>query len=129
MGLQGAELILIGYNTPLHYAPDPTQNALAGFHNALVMQSGAYQNGAYVVGVAKGGIEEGVDSLALSMIVAPSGQIIAQCITTGDEVAVATIDLDFTETYKETLFDFEKYRVTEAYRRITEQTGTQPPED
>ena len=129
MGLQGAELILIGYNTPLHYAPDPTQNALAGFHNALVMQSGAYQNGAYVVGVAKGGIEEGVDSLAQSMIVAPSGQIIAQCITTGDEVAVATIDLDFTETYKETLFDFEKYRVTEAYRRITEQTGTQPPED
>jgi len=129
MGLQGAELILIGYNTPLHYAPDPTQNALADFHNALVMQSGAYQNGAYVVGVAKGGIEEGVDSLAQSMIIAPSGQIIAQCITTGDEVAVATIDLDFTKTYKDTLFDFEKYRVPEAYRRITDQSGTQlPPE-
>ena len=45
MGLQGAELILIGYNTPLSYAPDPTQNALAGFHNHLVMQAGAYQNG------------------------------------------------------------------------------------
>lgn len=129
MGMQGAELILIGYNTPLHYAPDPTQNALAGFHNALVMQSGAYQNGAFVVGVAKGGIEEGVDSLAQSMIVAPSGQIIAQCITTGDEVAVATIDLDFTKTYKHTLFDFAKYRVPNAYRRITEQTGVElPPE-
>ncbi|MBT8199951.1 MAG: N-carbamoyl-D-amino-acid hydrolase [Acidimicrobiales bacterium] len=129
MGMQGAELILIGYNTPLHYDPDPTQNALAGFHNALVMQSGAYQNGAFVVGVAKGGIEEGVDSLAQSMIVAPSGQIIAQCITTGDEVAVATIDLDFTKTYKHTLFDFAKYRVPDAYRRITEQTGVElPPE-
>ncbi len=129
MGLQGAELILIGYNTPLHYDPDPTQNALAGFHNALVMQSGAYQNGAFVVGVAKGGVEEGVDSLAQSMIVAPSGQIIAQCVTTGDEVAVATIDLDFTKNYKDTLFDFAKYRIVDAYRRITDQTGVElPPE-
>jgi predicted amidohydrolase len=68
MGLQGAELILIGYNTPLYYAPDPQQNALQAFHNHLVMQAGAYQNGAFVVGVAKGGIEEGVDSLAQTVI-------------------------------------------------------------
>ena len=127
LGLQGAELILIGYNTPLHYAPDPTQNALAGFHNHLVMQSGAYQNGAFVVGVAKGGIEEGVDSLAQSVIIAPSGQIIAQAITTGDEVVAARIDLDFCATYKETLFDFERYRMPEYYGRITAQRGATPP--
>ena len=30
MGLQGVELVLIGYNTPLHYAPDPNQDRLAG---------------------------------------------------------------------------------------------------
>ncbi|MFM8776317.1 MAG: nitrilase-related carbon-nitrogen hydrolase, partial [Actinomycetota bacterium] len=58
MGLQGVEMILCGYNTPLHYVPDPSQDALQGFHNALVMQSGAYQNGTFVVGVAKGGVEE-----------------------------------------------------------------------
>ena len=81
MGLQGAELILIGYNTPLYYAPDPQQNSLQAFHNHLVMQAGAYQNGAFVVGVAKGGVEEGVDSLAHTVIIAPSGQIVAQCIT------------------------------------------------
>lgn len=119
MGLQGAELVLIGYNTPLHYAPDPTQNALAGFHNHLVMQSGAYQNGTFVVGVAKGGIEESVDSLAQSVIVAPSGQIIAQAITTGDEVVSARIDLDFCATYKTTLFDFDYYRMPEYYQLIT----------
>ena len=73
MGLQGVELILCGYNTPIHYVPDPSQDILQGFHNALVMQSGAYQNGTWVVGVAKGGVEAGVDSLAQSMIVAPSG--------------------------------------------------------
>ena len=76
MGLQGVEMILCGYNTPLHYVPDPTQDPLQGFHNGLVMQSGAYQNGTFVVGVAKGGVEEGVDSLADSMIVAPSGEIL-----------------------------------------------------
>jgi hypothetical protein len=38
--------------------PDPSQDILQGFHNALVMQSGAYQNGTWVVGVAKGGVEE-----------------------------------------------------------------------
>lgn len=120
LGLQGAELILIGYNTPLYYAPDPQQNALQAFHNHLVMQSGAYQNGAYVVGVAKGGIEEGVDSLAQTVIIAPSGQIIAQCITTEDEVVVAKIDLEFCNFYKKTLFDFERYRVPAAYRLISE---------
>ena len=55
MGLQGVEVVMIGYNTPIHYAPDPGQNALQGFHNHLCMQAGAYQNGTWVVGVAKGG--------------------------------------------------------------------------
>jgi len=120
MGLQGAELILIGYNTPLHYSPDPQQNALAGFHNHLVLQSGAYQNGTYVVGVAKGGIEEGVDSLAHSVIIAPSGQIVAQCITTGDEIAVATIDLDYCAFYKDTLFNFDRYYQPQHFGLITQ---------
>jgi predicted amidohydrolase len=127
MGLQGAELILIGYNTPLHYAPDPTQNQLQAFHNHLVMQSGAYQNGCWVVGVAKGGFEEGVESLTGSAIIAPSGQIVAQSISLEDELITARIDLDFTRTYKDTLFEFERYRVPEAYRLISERKGVGPP--
>jgi predicted amidohydrolase len=129
MGLQGVELILIGYNTPLHYAPDPTQDALAGFHNHLVMQAGAYQNGTWVVGVAKGGTEEGVESLAQSAIIAPSGQIVAQAVTTGDELISARCDLDLCRRYKETLFDFARYRRPEAYGRITTQKGAIAPGD
>ena len=126
MGLQGVELICCGYNTPIHYAPDPSQDALAGFHNHLVMQAGAYQNGTWVVGVAKGGIEEGVDSLAQSCIVAPSGQIVAQALTTADEVVVAGCDLDWCARYQKTLFDFERYRRPEVYGRITAQRGVDP---
>ena len=123
MGLQGVELILIGYNTPLHYAPDPSQNPLQGFHNHLVMQAGAYQNGTWVVGVAKGGIEEGVESLAQSVIIAPSGQIVAQATTIGDEVVIARCDLDLCDRYKSTLFDFDRYRRPEMYSVITDPTS------
>ena len=123
MGLQGVELILCGYNTPIHYVPDPSQDILQGFHNALVMQSGAYQNGSWVIGVAKGGVEEGVDSLGQSMIVAPSGQIVAQAFTTGDELISARCDLDWCKKYTGTLFDFDRYRRPEVYGRITSQRG------
>ena len=123
MGLQGVEMILCGYNTPIHYVPDPSQDILQGFHNALVMQSGAYQNGTWVVGVAKAGVEEGVDSLGQSMIVAPSGQIVAQSFTTDDELIVARCDLDWCKKYTGTLFDFDKYRRPEVYGRITSQRG------
>ncbi|MFM7755814.1 MAG: N-carbamoyl-D-amino-acid hydrolase, partial [Actinomycetota bacterium] len=117
MGLQGVELILCGYNTPIHYVPDPSQDILQGFHNALVMQSGAYQNGTWVVGVAKAGVEEGVDSLGQSCIIAPSGQIVAQTLTTDDELVVAACDLDWCRRYKGTLFDFDRYRRPEVYGR------------
>jgi len=127
MGLQGVELILCGYNTPIHYVPDPSQDILQGFHNALVMQAGAYQNGTWVVGVAKGGVEEGVDSLGQSCIVAPSGQIVAQALTTADELLVARCDLDWCARYKGTLFDFDRYRRPEVYGRITAQRGVELP--
>jgi len=123
MGLQGVEMILCGYNTPLQYIPDPTQDPLQSFHNALVMQSGAYQNGTFVIGVAKGGVEEGVDSLADSSIIAPSGELLAKTSTSGDEVVTATCDLDWCYNYKNTLFNFDRYRRPEVYGRITSQRG------
>jgi predicted amidohydrolase len=129
LGLQGCELALIGYNTPIHYAPDPDQDRLQGFHNGLVLQSGAYQNGMWVVGVAKAGAEEGCDLLGESAIIAPSGEVQAVTATVGDELVVATADLDLCARYKETLFDFDRYRRPEVYGRITGQRGPEvPPE-
>ena len=55
MGLQGVEMVLIGYNTPVHNPPAPEHDDLSLFHNRLVMQAGAYQNGTWVIGVAKAG--------------------------------------------------------------------------
>jgi predicted amidohydrolase len=127
MGLQGAELILIGYNTPVHHPSAPEHDLLSNFHNSLVMQAGAYQNGAWVVGVAKCGREEGVDQIGQSQIIAPSGEIVAMASTLGDELVVARCDLDLGRSYKSTVFDFARHRRPEHYGLITERAGAIPP--
>lgn len=123
MGLQGVEMVLIGYNTPVHNPPAPEHDDLSLFHNRLVMQSGAYQNGTFVVGVAKAGIEESVDQIGGSCIVAPSGEIIAACSTKGDELAFARCDLDLCNSYKRSIFNFDVHRQPHAYRMIVERKG------
>ncbi len=127
MGLQGVEMVLIGYNTPVHNPPAPDHDALSHFHNQLCMQSGAYQNGSWVVGVAKAGLEEGVMQIGNSVIVAPSGEIVAGCTTVGDELAVARCDLDLTQSYKTTTFNFARHRQPQAYGLIVERKGAIPP--
>jgi len=123
MGVQGVEMILIGYNTPVHNPPAPEHDDLSLFHNQLVLQAGAYQNGTWVVGVAKGGIEEGVDQIGGSCIVAPSGEIVAACTTKGDELALARCDLDLCNSFKDTTFNFDVHRQPDAYRRLAERRG------
>ena len=127
MGLQGVEMILLGYNTPAHNPPAPEQDALGPFHNHLVMQAGAYQNATWVVGVAKCGREEGCDLIGQSAIIAPSGEIVAQAATLGDELITARCDLDLTRAYKDTIFNFARHRRPEHYRLIVDRVGAEPP--
>jgi predicted amidohydrolase len=128
MGLQGVEMIVLGYNTPLHNPPDPGHDALGLHHNTLVMQAGAYQNGTWVVGVAKAGVEEGVMHIGQSQIIAPSGETVAMCSTLGDELAIARCDLDRTVPYKSTVFNFERHRRPEHYKMIVERRGAKVPD-
>jgi predicted amidohydrolase len=129
MGLQGVEMILLGYNTPAHNPPAPEHDALGPFHNHLVMQAGAYQNATWVIGVAKCGREEGCDLIGQSAIIAPSGEIVAQAATLGDELVTASCDLDLTRSYKETVFNFARHRRPEHYRLIVDRAGAEPPEE
>ena len=94
LGLQGVELVMLGYNTPAHYPPVPEHDHLNEFHNHLVMQAGAYQNGTWVVGVAKAGNEESCDLIGGTCIIAPTGEIVAECKTLEDELIVYQCDLD-----------------------------------
>jgi predicted amidohydrolase len=127
MGLQGVEMVLLGYNSPVGLGDPYELDALEPFHNHLVMQSGAYQNATWVVGVAKAGNEEGFNMIGQTCIVAPSGEIVAQCATLGDELVVRDCDLDLGAPYRADIFNFAAHRRPEHYKLITERTGAIPP--
>lgn len=120
LGLGGAELVMLGYNTPLHYPPAPEHDHLQYFHNALSVQAGCYQNGLWAIAVAKAGREEGCDLIGGSMIVAPTGEIVAQAATLEDEIVAARIDLDRCAEIRRNVFDFAQHRQPGDYGRLTE---------
>jgi predicted amidohydrolase len=128
MGLQGVEMIVLGYNTPSVNSQKSDEGpAKRHFHNRLSVQAGAYQNSTWVVAVAKAGSEDGYPMIAGSIIVNPEGEIVAQAKTEDDELIVHDCDLDATLFGKQTIFDFSRHRRIEHYGRITSQTGIIPP--
>lgn len=128
LGLQGVDMVFCGYNTPVHHPAAPDHDRLGQFHNELSMQSGAYQNSTWVVGIAKAGMEEGVDMIAGSCIIAPNGEIVARAASADDEVIVARCDLDLGRSYRETTFNMAIHRRTEHYRMVVERTGPVAPD-
>jgi len=111
LGLQGAELVMLGYNTPVHYPRMPGHDHLQDFHNHLSMQAG-------VIGVAKAGREEGCDLIGGSCIIAPTGEIVAQCTTLDDELVVAECDFARCDEIKSNVFDFARHRQPQHYGLI-----------
>jgi N-carbamoyl-D-amino-acid hydrolase len=128
MGLQGVEMIVLGYNTPSvnsQKAAEGTQKRL--FHNRLSVQAGAYQNSTFVVAVAKAGVEDGHGMIGGSLIVDPEGEVVAEASTEGDELIIHACDLDATAFGKTTIFDFARHRRIEHYGLITSRAGAVPP--
>jgi len=130
MGLQGVEMIVLGFNTPsVNSQKGAEGQAQRIFHHKLSVQAGAYQNSTWVVAVAKAGIEDGHALFGASLIVNPDGEIVAESATEEDEVIVAACDLDACQFGKETIFDFKRHRRIEHYGRITAQVGVEPPKE
>lgn len=128
MGLQGVEMVLIGYNTPSVNAERSEEGIEQRlFHNRLSVQAGAYQNATWVVAVAKAGVEDGHALFGGSLIVDPNGEIVAEAGTEEDELLVYPCDLDATTFGKTTIFNFAQHRRTEHYGLITSRTGAVPP--
>jgi N-carbamoyl-D-amino-acid hydrolase len=129
MGLQGVELVMLGYNTPSVNSQKPSEGPEKRlFHHNLSVQAGAYQNATWVVATAKCGVEDGHPLFGGSCIVNPDGEIVAAARTEDDELIVADCDLDATRFNKETIFDFKRHRRIEHYGRITGQTGVTLPD-
>ncbi|MBI1384553.1 MAG: N-carbamoyl-D-amino-acid hydrolase [Rhizobiales bacterium] len=125
LGLQGAELVALGYNSPAQLPDNPRQNALRKMHHLLPMQSAAYQNGLWIIAAAKAGPEEGCDMMGHSCVIAPSGEVVALASGVGDELLPYRIDLDATAEYKR-FFEFTTYRRPSCYGLITDPRYGQP---
>src|SRR5215475_438745 len=129
MGLQGVEMVVLGYNTPSvnsQKAEEGPEKRL--FHHNLSVQAGAYQNSTWVIATAKCGVEDDHPLFGGSCIVNPDGEIVATAKTEDDELVIADCDLDDTRFNKDTIFDFKRHRRIEHYGRITSQTGVTLPE-
>jgi N-carbamoyl-D-amino-acid hydrolase len=129
LGLQSVELVMLGYNTPStnQDARGFEAHHLRVFHSQLSVQAGAYQNACFAIATAKAGVEDGCELFGHSIIVNPQGEILAQATSWGDELITADLDLDQCTLGRTTIFNFEKHRRPEAYRRITDQIGAVPP--
>lgn len=135
LGLQGAEVVMCGYNTaswaPQLFGHDPAcpveeQEKKQLFHSHLVAQAFAYTNACFGVVAARCGLDDGkFGMISGSMIVEPEGMVLAEAGTKEDEIVVAACDLDACKQGKERTFNFGKHRRTEYYRLITEQTDVE----
>lgn len=135
--LQGAEILMFGYNTGGHMshlwggksmAPEEAEKE-ALFHSRLVQQANSYMHACFSISAARCGMDD--DKYHLiggSSIVSPEGHVVAEAKTDGDELVVAEIDLDDCKPGKERTFNYGKHRRVETYGLITQQTGVVEPE-
>ena len=129
MGLQGVEMVVLGFNTPSVNSQKGGEGiAQRLFHHRLSVQAGAYQNSCWVVAVAKAGDEDGNHLMGGTLIVNPDGVIVAELEGEVDGIIVVPCDLDATRFGKETIFDFARHRRIEHYGPITGQVGVVEPE-
>ena len=126
MGLQGVEMVVLGFNTPsVNSQKGGEALAQRMFHHKLSIQAGAYQNSTWVVAAAKAGTEDGHHLMGGTCIVNPDGEIVAELEGEDDGIIVHDCDLDATRFGKETIFDFARHRRIEHYGRITSQVGVE----
>ena len=126
MGLKGAEMVVLGYNTPDFNIHAEEPKHLRMFHNHLSMQANAYQNACWVVASAKAGREDGFGLIGGSCVIAPTGEIVALATGEDDELVTCEVDFSLGDHLRRTVFHFEKHRRIEHYGIITGQTGVIP---
>ncbi|MGO4665309.1 N-carbamoyl-D-amino-acid hydrolase [Bosea sp. 2YAB26] len=128
MGLQGVEMVVLGYNTPTTNGHSKTETlADRLFHHRLSVQAGAYHNSTWVVAVAKAGVEDGFPLFGGTLIADPSGKIVGELDHDEDGLLIHACDLDATRFGKETMFNFAAHRRVEHYDLITSRIGVGAP--
>ena len=129
LGLQGVELLMVGYNSAAYDPNGGTAEdaAVRTFHSTLVAQANAYMNATWAIAVAKAGVEDGAGLIGGSCIVDPNGKVVVQAKTLDDELIVADLDFEICQQGKQKMFNFAAHRRPQWYGPIAAQTGVVPP--
>ncbi|WEK05288.1 MAG: D-N-carbamoylase [Candidatus Devosia phytovorans] len=91
LSINGADVIAVGYNTPVMAG-----NTLAQARKAsdLAITAGAYYTGTTIIAAGKAGKENGVRFIGHSFVVSAEGKVLARAKSNHDEVVLAEIDLE-----------------------------------
>ena len=127
MGLQGVDVVMLGYNTPSGYVQWNEPIHLRMHHHLLSLQAAAYQNACWVAAAAKAGIEEDSPMIGGSAIAAPTGEVMVRTFSEDDEVINFVCDLSVCDHYRANIFNFAAHRRPEHYGLIVSRTGAGAP--
>jgi len=116
LALGGAELICIPYNTPTFGRPREEGHETA----EVLLRAAAIENQLFIVAAGKAGVEDGAEYIGGSEIISPEGKVLAKAQTDGDELVVATIELN-TITELKAKWDFMPDRRPEMYQALVQQ--------
>ena len=128
LALKGAEVVLLGYNTQRtcrgsrSIATSRPSTIICACRRAPIRTVPGWW------AWPRRASRKGCDLIGGSIIAAPSGEIVAQAATKGDELIAARCDLDLYVRAQDAMFNFAVHRRIEHYKIITEQTGVTPPE-
>jgi len=116
LALRGAELICVPYNTPTFGQPREAGQETS----EVLLRAAAIENQLFIVAVGKAGVEDGAEYIGGSEIISPTGKVLAKAQTEGDELVIATLDLDEIVTLKHK-WDLLADRRPEIYQWLVQQ--------
>jgi predicted amidohydrolase len=127
LALQSADVVVLGYNTPLDVPGWREEPHTKMATHLLSLAAGAYQNALWVAAAGKSGTEDGSYMVGGSAVASPAGEIVSKATGDGDELVLAQIDLDYSQPFRESVFNFAAHRRPENYRLIVERVGRGEP--
>lgn len=127
LALQSADVVVLGYNTPLEVPGWQEEPHMKMSTHLLSLAAGAYQNSVWVAAAGKSGTEDGTYMIGGSAIASPAGEIVSKSIGDSDEIILARIDLDYSEPFRQSVFNFAAHRRPENYSLIVERVGRGQP--
>jgi predicted amidohydrolase len=103
----------VPYNTPTFGQP----KEIGQETSEILLRAAAIENQLFIMAVGKAGREDGAKYIGGSQIISPAGKVLAKARTEGDELVVATIDLDEIVTLKDK-WDLLADRRPEIYQQL-----------